>query len=359
VALYRQHQPLIVFDQFEEILTLFDNDNDDAVASRFALSDLIVGLLRDTLPVKLLFAFREDYLGAVKQLLSARPELVDQALRLGPPPADALHTIIRGPFERHPGHFGRELDPELAKQLQAALAQRFGAGEVSLSEVQTVCLRLWQSSDPAALLADKGVQGLLEDELGETLDAFSPELRTAAIALLSEMVTSASTRNVISAEDLRHRIDQEDLQIAPSLLDEALDRLERDSRLVRRERRRDLDLYEITSEFLVPWISQRRQDARLAREAAQAERRREQERARERRRLRIIASIACAVVILVTAVAVIVLGERAQAQRERAAALRQAANATSLALASTSIEPLKTRPYVSPGFDSWAVVFAG
>ena len=32
-------------------------------------------------------------------------------------------------------------------------------------------------------------------------------------------------------------------------------RLERESRLVRRERRRDIDLYEITSEFLVPWIT--------------------------------------------------------------------------------------------------------
>jgi hypothetical protein len=80
-----EHQPLIVFDQFEEILTLFDDDD----PSRRALALMIVGLLREALPVKLLFAFREDYLGRVKQLLAARPELVDQALRLGPPPANA------------------------------------------------------------------------------------------------------------------------------------------------------------------------------------------------------------------------------------------------------------------------------
>ncbi|MDP8909323.1 MAG: ATP-binding protein, partial [Chloroflexota bacterium] len=157
------HRPLIVFDQFEEILTLFD----DAVEQRQALAELIVRLLGDPLPVKLLFAFREDYLGRVKQLLAARPELVDQALRLGPPSAQALQTIIRGPFERFPGRYERELDSELAQQLGSALAERFRSGEVSLSEVQTVCLRMWRSPDPAALLAAKGVQGLLEDELGE------------------------------------------------------------------------------------------------------------------------------------------------------------------------------------------------
>ncbi|HEX8158199.1 MAG TPA: hypothetical protein VF526_12515, partial [Solirubrobacteraceae bacterium] len=93
-----EQRPLIVFDQFEEILTLFEDES--AIASRQALAEMIVRLLREPLPVKLLFSFREDYLGRVKQLLGAQPKLVDQALRIGPPSADALVTIIRGPFER-------------------------------------------------------------------------------------------------------------------------------------------------------------------------------------------------------------------------------------------------------------------
>ncbi|MBA3747523.1 MAG: hypothetical protein H0W96_08550, partial [Solirubrobacterales bacterium] len=319
------HQPLIVFDQFEEILTLFD----DAAEPRRALVEMVVGLLREPLAVKFLFAFREDYLGRVKQLLAAQPQLVDQALRLGPPAAQSLETIIRGPFERFPGHYERQLDGPLIRRLGAALAERFGSGEVSLSEVQTVCLRLWQAPDPDALLAAKGVQGLLEDELGEALDAFTPDLRAAAIALLSEMVTAAGTRNVVSAEDLRQRVREDNADIPVALLDEALDRLERDSKLVRRERRRDLYLYEITSEFLVPWISHRREELRLV-----------QERRRERRRLRIVASIAVAVAVAAAIVAAVVLGQRAEAQR-------QASNATSLALAASSIEPLQTRPEVS------------
>ncbi|MDX6718163.1 MAG: hypothetical protein QOJ63_417, partial [Solirubrobacteraceae bacterium] len=329
-----EDQPLIVLDQFEEILTLFEDA--DADASRRALAEMIVRLLREPLAVKLLFAFREDHLGRVKQLLAARPELIDQALRLGPPSAEALDTIIRGPFERFPGRFERELDPALAQRLRTALAARFGTGDISLSEVQTVCLRLWQFPDPEALLADKGVQGLLEDDLGEALDAFPPDLRAAAIALLSQMVTSARTRNVISAEDLRERVRQEDERLSPALLAEALDRLERESKLVRRERRHDLYLYEITSEFLVPWISQRRQELRLV-----------QERRRGRRRFLILAAIAGGLVIVAASVAAIVLGQRAVAERQRAKAERQATNATSLALAAGSVEPLHTRPDAS------------
>jgi hypothetical protein len=338
-----EHQPLLVFDQFEEILTLFDDEDEDAVLSRCALTEMIVGLLREPLPVKLLFAFREDQLGPVKQLLSARPELVDQALRLGPPSADALETIIRGPFERFPGRFERELEPALARRLCAALAERFGTGQVSLSEVQTVCLRLWQSSDPEAQLADKGVQGLLEDELGEALDAFPADLRTAAVALLSQMITSAGTRNVISAEDLRRRVLDEHEDIPPALLDEALDCLERDSKLVRRERRRELDLYEITSEFLVPWISERREEARLAQERRRAELRHDEERARERRRLRVLGSIAGALLLgaaIVAALAIWALGQRSDAQH-------QAVAARSLALTSSATQLLDSRPDVS------------
>jgi hypothetical protein len=140
------------------------------------------------MPVKVLLVFREDYLARIKQLLEPLPELVDQALRLTPPRPEELPSIIRGPFERF--EFGREISPELAERLREKLQDRFGSGEVSLSEVQTVCLRLWRSPEPEALLEERGIKGLLEDYLGEELDQFPPELRYAAVALLSQMVTS-------------------------------------------------------------------------------------------------------------------------------------------------------------------------
>ena len=328
-------RPLIVFDQFEEIITLFE----DGTASRDAVAEMIVELLSGSLPVKLRLAFREDYLGAVKHLLAACPELVDQAVRLGAPVAAELDTIIRGPFERFPGHFERELEPALAARLGTALAERFGAGEVSLSEVQTVCLRLWHSPDPDAALTEKGVQGLLEDDLGEALTAFAPDVRAAAVALLSHMVTASGTRNVVSAEDLRQRVRDDDDDLPVALVDEALDRLERESKLVRRERRRDVDTYEITSEFLVPWISARR-----------AELQSERDRARDRRRLRILGALAGGMLVvtaIVAALAIWALHQRDDAQHQRAEARRQTAQATSLALTSIATPLASTRPDVS------------
>ncbi|MDQ3849635.1 MAG: hypothetical protein M3296_03345 [Actinomycetota bacterium] len=316
------HRPLLVLDQFEEILTLFEEPGAEQAQQRIV--EVLVRLLREPLPIKILFAFREDYLGRVKQLLGSLPELVDQALRLGPPQPDALPTIIRGPFERYPGHFERELEPELAQRLRRTLAERFGTGDLSLSEVQTVCLRLWQADDPHGLLATRGAQGILEDYLGEALDTFPPDLRRAAIALLAQMVTSSGTRNVVSADDLLSRVREEE-DIPPRLLEQALTRLESESKLVRRERRRDIYFYEITSEFLVPWISQRRDEARRA-----------QDRRRERRRATAFL-IAAAVLAGITIWA---LGQRSQAQRQEKAA-------TTLALAATSGEQLGSRPDVS------------
>jgi WD40 repeat protein len=333
----KRHRPLLIFDQFEELVTIFDAH--DAAACRRQLVAMILALLREPLPVKVLFAFREDYLAKIKRLLAARPELVDQELRLGPPSAGALPTIIRGPFDRFPGRYDHELDAPLAHRLGTQLAERFGTGEVSLSEVQTVCLRLYNAPDPHALLADKGIQGLLEDDLGEALDSFPGQQRDAAIALLSQMITDAGTRNVISAEDLRQRIAATDDDTAPELLDDTLARLERDSKLVRRERRRDIYLYEITSEFLVPWISQRRHELQLA-----------HERQHERRRLRILATITTGLLIiaaLITALAVDARHQRNEAQHQRSDAQHQTTQARSLALASSASVLRESRPDVS------------
>ncbi|HEY6667219.1 MAG TPA: FHA domain-containing protein [Propionibacteriaceae bacterium] len=271
-------RPLLIFDQFEELITLFEEAGPEgALEIQRQVVRLLVELIRDeTLPLKLVFVFREDYLARVKELLAERPEVVDQSLRLMTPSSDVLYDLIRGPFERYPGHFGSELSPELSRDLVAAVNARSGHGPLNLSEVQTVCLRLWQADDPESLFYRRGVQGVLEDYVWESLERFPDDLRYGAIALLGQMVTSSGTRNVISAQDLIERVRLEEGEDIPEeRLEQALEALEGETRLVRRERRRDLYLYEITSEFLVPWIARRREELIRA-----------QERIRERRKLR-------------------------------------------------------------------------
>ena len=323
-------RPLLIFDQFEELATLFEAAGKQSLQQRVV--ELLIGLVRsEDLPVKVLVVFREDYLARVKQLLAAVPELVDQALRLTPPRAQELTTIIRGPFERF--RFDHELEPDLAERLSAKLANRFGSGDVSLTEVQTVCLRLWQSDNPEALLESRGIRGLLEDYLGEELDGFPPDLRYAAVALLSEMVTSEGTRSVVSADDLIARV-RDGEEMSPTMLRAALDRLEGDSKLVRRERRRDLDLYEITSEFLVPWISERRDElVRL-----------KQSRKQRRRRQLIASFIGLGVIVaILLSLGGWALDQRSAARRAEREARDAERTASSLALAFSSSAQLSNR----------------
>jgi hypothetical protein len=84
-------------------------------------------------------------------------------------------------------------------------------------------------------------------------------LRQPALALLSRMITqTTNTRNVIEEQDLFASVAQKD-RFPPDLLNQALDRLVK-SQLVRRETRRRIYFYELTSEYLVAWIRRRREE---------------------------------------------------------------------------------------------------
>jgi WD40 repeat protein len=116
-------------------------------------------------------------------------------------------------------------------------------------------------------------------------------------------------------------VQEQEGDVTPGLLDQALEGLSQ-SRLVRRERRRDLDLYEITSEFLVPWISRRRDEFLQM-----------QNRRRERRRLLILGSIAAVLFVvaaIVTLLAVLAVRSSDAAARQHAIALSRQLAAESL-----------------------------
>ncbi len=256
-------RPLLVFDQFEEFATLFEDAPrgealERAQLAQQAILKLIVDLQRDAkLPVKLLFSFREDYLAKLSKLVALWPDLSDQSLRLTAPGREALPTIIRGSFEKYPGSFGKELSASLTNELVTALDDRNEGAKLNLSEVQIACLQLWKAKDPESLFKEKSVQGLLEDYLSESLNRLPENLRDPAIALLSRMVTPSGTRNIVSEYDLISQVFADE-GIPENRLKEACYALVQKTRLVRRERRYDTYFYEIVSEFLVPWISRQK-----------------------------------------------------------------------------------------------------
>ena len=239
---------LLVFDQFEEVFTLLDG----APEWRDQLVDLLIGMMRESLPVKILLVFREDCLGLVWGRFGG--ELMNRSLRIAPIAASALPSIIRAPFDRWPHHFPHELSEPLAARLAEGFA-RLGPTEAPLTEVQLVCNHLWMSADPEAILEQRGIFGILQDIAGDWLAPLPPPLEAAAVAILRLLVTSSGTRNVLAGDDLLRAVTAETI-IEPHVVDEALHRLERDTGIVRSERRRDLVLYELASEWLIPWIMQ-------------------------------------------------------------------------------------------------------
>jgi hypothetical protein len=287
-----RESPLLIFDQFEEFITLFEETMRgeqtqqaiEAAECQKKILDTLVQLIKDEeLPIKLLFVFREDYLAKLNILFEHVPKLLDQYLRLLPPHKKDLKQIIRAPFEKEelrsqfvkaqPDQGHSELTDELAVEIAAELARRSEGARVNLSELQIVCRKLWESSDPGSLFRTEGIQGLLEQYMSDAVDDFPEDLRDPAVALLGHMITSSNTRNIISQDDL---IIREKENFSRERIERALKALI-ESKLVVREPRRNVYFYEIVSEFLVPWIKQQQ-----ATRHALLERRKLEEEAAER-----------------------------------------------------------------------------
>ena len=295
-------RPLLILDQFEELITLFEEAPRDreelnrTLKLQQSLLEVLATLLQDpALPIKLLFVFREDYLAKIRKRFAPRYSLPEQFFYLTSPRVAALHKIIRGPFEEFPGGFAKEIPEALAQRLAAQMRERSETGQINLSEVQIACLRLWQAEDPGTLFQQKGVQGLLVDYLSESLRKLSAgqynsaELYDPALALLSRMVTRSGARNPISEDDLLD-LKQYDGAFSLDLLKAALNALHNQARLVVRESRRDMAVYEIASEYLSPWI----RDYRIQLEKRMFE----QQASRERRKKKLAIAAAVAIFVL-------------------------------------------------------------
>jgi hypothetical protein len=273
-----QPRPLLIFDQFEEFITLFEEalhvapEGSEAQKQlpelqQTVLRILVKLMLDETLPVKCLFVFREDYLAKLSPLLDVCPELLNQSVRLLPPRVGEAKAIIRAPFVNAElktrfvgGDANRaEISSELAQTVAQQLHQRSDTGFINLSELQIVCEKLWDSKNPDKYFEERGrnIQRVVEDYWADVLEELRA-LYEPALVLLGHMVTASGTRNIISEPDLKTR--EKDLK--PKQIEAALLALEK-IRLVRREPRNKIYFFEIASEFLVPWIEQKK-TARLA-----------------------------------------------------------------------------------------------
>lgn len=296
------HYPLLVLDQFEEVITLFEETTrepgtlEEILKRQQSLIDFFVGILHDdTLRVKVLFSFREDYLAKLTKLFLRAPELPNQYMRLLPPEKKALLDIIGGPQKDdllpHYNH-QNAFSSALVDLIKAEFEKRIEGNEINPSDVQIVCSQLWESDDPEKLFIERGVDGLLEDYYTRELGRFTGEQHDIAIGLLSHMLTFSNTRNFVSGVELIHMFQNEEEQffsenhVSEETLIQILKDL-KDTRLVRRELRYKDYFYEIASESLVPWIirnkvaRQSKLERRRLEKITQQEHQEEREKARQ------------------------------------------------------------------------------
>jgi hypothetical protein len=308
-------KPLLIFDQFEEWVTLFEEGSTNQTveqvrSAKQKIQDAIVSIINDdNLPVKVLISLREDYLAKLAPIFKLCPRLPDHYLRLTLLKPDQIYGVIRGPFEKFSGVFATEIKPSLAKKIEAQFEERMRGADIRLAEVQIVCESLFESGKKGPeidqfFLEEGGVQGILERYLERTLDSLATDQQEPAIALLSRMITSAGTRNVISRDDLLMRVSLEE-SIPEELLKTTLDSLEQGTKLIRRERRREVYYYELASEFLVNWIIKKSQERKSKKEEIkllEAQHRAEEERQRAEIQIRAnkrLRGLSIALVVLV------------------------------------------------------------
>src|SRR4029450_9346370 len=104
----------------------------------------------------------------------------------------------------------------------------------------------------------EAVRRLFGNYPDRALNRLEYRFRKPAITALTFLVTSSGTRNIVSEDDLLGNVVRDDHLTQPDAR-EVLNALSRTTRLVFRQTRGDSAFYEISSEFLIPWITEKRQ----------------------------------------------------------------------------------------------------
>ena len=271
-ALRPEHGALLLFDQFEELVTLFEDapgtaELQDALALQQRIFDLLAeGLTGPGVAAKFVFSMRQDYLGRLAPLFSRVPDLRERFVHVEPLKGTDLPQIVRGPIEKYAESYASRMPAAAQEEIIRRFQVRAGAGSINLSEVQIVCRRLWDEPAEATRLREEGIGAVIDGYFAEQFVRSTPAEQTAIKALMSCLVTPTGTRNWVSTDDLLARVEEE-TGTARAGLERLVRDLDREGRrLVTSEERQNVVYYTILSEFLVPRIREWQEQRRLAEE---------------------------------------------------------------------------------------------
>ncbi len=289
---------VLILDQFEELFTLFGEQNEVNRHSstqlvdyrrRDALFEQLGGMLAmrrpgldgmpTRLPVRVLVSLRDDYVARLDELesgvgtIEARARYHLTVLR----PEDAA-DVIRSPARA----FGYDYDDEVFEVVKTRLTEE--GSKIEPGHIQIVCERLWREHGRAlheqavASLRERagaagdgrratleplardhhvslaqfealgGIKGILDTHFRQFLDAFDERDRIEILDMLAPLITSRHTRNIVMREVVVERrfVDRGD---RARLLNDL-----RQRNIVRIETHRNGDFVEISHEFLIAAI---------------------------------------------------------------------------------------------------------
>lgn len=299
VARATPEAPLVlIFDQFEELFTLFDASMSELQARILQTISEVAN--RKDLPIKILIGIREDFLGKLEMIAKEYPQVFDRRVRLGMLSSEAAKRAVVGPFEKK-GEFSSEIAAETGEAIIGELAEGTEYPGVHPTQLQIICSRLWDQyfeKVPTIVkeqfLSMGGVKGILEGFLESVTVAPSfGQPQDMAFRVLGQLITASGTRDVVSYARLKAwwtqevRQDEQALTIILNFLEE--------KRLINRTLQHSMYYFEVSSEYILAPIKRFNRERecmeaeRKAAEAAVAEAK-EAARARELEQARLLAS---------------------------------------------------------------------
>ena len=270
--------PLLIFDQFEELFTLYTPDKTQEFVTQFA--DLVSGRIpdavqqqirndiqqnpdlsdtdiawRETPPyVKIIIAIRSDYLSYLDQLSTPIPAILRNRFQLYPLAADQAQAAIVQPAMAE-GTFESPIfsySAATVQQLQTALVNQ--QNEVESFQLQLICQFIEDKIiaaqkegktitvvEPDLYGGEAGLQSILNDFYTTILDGLDAEMRPRVQRLVEQELIK-NERRISLAQDLITI----DLQIPIQLLKQLTE-----VRLLRKEPRLGSYYYELSHDTLI------------------------------------------------------------------------------------------------------------
>lgn len=249
----RRDSTLLIFDQFEEILTSDPLDQE----AKVEFFNQVGAVLRD--PSRwALFSIREDYVAALDPYLRALPTRLKSTLRLDLLTADCARLAIKEPARELGVEFTEEATTRLVDDLREVSVQG-PSGEtehrlgpyVEPVQLQVVCFRLWEKPRPdpkrirvEEVAATGDVDSALAEYYAERVQKVASETRVKERVIREWVDRCLITEAGIRSEVMRGP------ESSQGLSNVAVQELQT-AHLIRREERRGVGWLELSHDRLV------------------------------------------------------------------------------------------------------------